>query len=87
MIEKVVQSNDFNVDKDDITYNIILDKLLNKRASEFVSIRDGIVPHIIVQNFSIQDGISIRDGIVYNFKAEGEILKDFTNYEMPLELF
>ena len=48
MIEKVVQSNDFNVDKDDITYNIILDKLLNKRASEFVSIRDGIVPHIIV---------------------------------------
>ena len=70
-MKKLVQFNDVNIDKDDITYNIILDKLLNKRASEFVSIRDGIVPH----------------KLIYNFKTEGEILKDFTNYEMPLELF
>ena len=48
-----------------------INKLLNKRASEFVDIKDKID----------------LNKLIYNFKTEGKIPKEFRNFQTPLKLY
>ena len=51
--------------------NSIFNELLNERASKFNGVKDKID----------------HNKLIYDFKTEGKISKDFGDYQIPLELF